>query len=305
MAVPGQKTTEVHRWFFYMYGTIDLFPHMRSCSRWKCGYGYDVCETPYLMKIATYNINSIRSRLEALSAWLSANKPDILCLQETKVQDSEFPLEAVEATGYHVAFKGMKAYNGVAILSREKADEVACGLDDGGPADEPRLIRARFGDIHVVNTYVPQGRDIEHEMFAYKLAWLRRLRAYFDRHFTVKDKLLWLGDLNVAAQPIDVYNPEARAKHVCYHADVREALAFCRAWGFEDVFRTFHPEGGHYTFFDYRTIDSVGKGQGWRIDYVLASPPMVKRAVRCVIDVEPRRLPKASDHTYMVAEFTS
>jgi len=255
------------------------------------------------MKIATYNINSIRSRIDALSAWLTENRPDFLCLQETKVQDSEFPLDAVKATGYHVAFKGMKAYNGVAILSLRKPDEVMTGLDDGGPADEPRLIRARFGKLNIVNTYVPQGRDIEHEMFKYKIDWLKRLRAYFDRHFTVSDHLLWLGDLNVAIQPIDVYNPEAREKHVCYHADAREALAFCQAWGFQDVFRKYHPEGGHYTFFDYRTIDSLGKGQGWRIDYIMGSQAMLEQARDCRIDLEPRRKPKASDHTYMVAEF--
>jgi exodeoxyribonuclease III len=255
------------------------------------------------MKIATYNINSIRSRMDALLPWLAEHKPDILCLQETKVQDSEFPAQPILDAGYHVAFKGMKAYNGVAIISRKKPDEVFSGLDDGGQADEPRLIRARFGDVNIVNTYVPQGREIDHEMFKYKIEWLKRLRGYFDRHFTQQDKLLWVGDLNVAIQPIDVYNPEARAKHVCYHADAREAFAFCQAWGFQDVFRKYHPEGGHYTFFDYRTIDSLGKGQGWRIDYILASPPMLKMAKDCHIDLEPRRQPKASDHTYMVAEF--
>jgi len=255
------------------------------------------------MKIATYNINSIRSRMDSLLAWLSEHKPDVLCLQETKVQDSEFPFQPIIDAGYHVSFKGMKAYNGVAIISRKKPDEVLTGLDDGGPADEPRLIRARFGNVNIVNTYVPQGREIDHEMFKYKIEWLRRMRGYFDRHFTQKDNLLWVGDLNVAIQPIDVYNPEARAKHVCYHTDAREALTFCRAWGFEDVFRKYHPEGGHYTFFDYRTIDSLGKGQGWRIDYILASPPMIQLAKNCHIDLEPRRQPKASDHTYMVAEF--
>jgi exodeoxyribonuclease-3 len=255
------------------------------------------------MKIATYNINSIRSRLDALLGWMSENQPDIVCLQETKVQDSEFPSAPLIEAGYHVAFKGMKAYNGVAILSREKPDEIRAGLDDGGPADEPRLIRARFGRLHVVNTYVPQGREIDHEMFAYKLAWLRRLRGYFDRHFTSRDRLLWVGDLNVAAQPIDVYNPEARAQHVCYHADAREALAFCQAWGFDDVLRAYHPEGGHYTFFDYRTADSLERGWGWRIDYIMASPAMMKNAVDCRIDLAPRRQAKASDHTYLVAEF--
>lgn len=255
------------------------------------------------MKIATYNINSIRSRMDALLAWLAGNQPDILCLQETKVQDHEFPVAPLTEAGYEVCYRGMKSYNGVAILSRKKPDEVTAGLDDGGPADEPRLIRARFGRVQVVNTYVPQGRDIEHEMFQYKIEWYRRLRKYFDRHFKTSDPVIWVGDLNVAEQPIDVYNPEARARHVCYHADVRKALTECRAWGFEDVFRRFHPEGGHYTFFDYRTADSVDRGWGWRIDYILASPPMAKKARSCVIDLEPRRKPKASDHTIMVAEF--
>lgn len=256
-----------------------------------------------VMRIATYNINSIRSRMDAFLAWLAANKPDVVCLQETKVQDSEFPAQPIIDAGYHVSFRGMKAYNGVAIVSRTKPDTVTAGLDDGGPADEPRMIRAAFGDLTIVNTYVPQGREIDHEMFKYKIEWLKRLRAYFDRHFAATEKLLWLGDLNVAIEPIDVYNPEARAKHVCYHADARSALAHCKAWGFDDVFRKFHPEGGNYTFFDYRTIDSLGKGQGWRIDYIMASPKMARAATDCRIDLEPRRQPKASDHTYMVAEF--
>ncbi len=255
------------------------------------------------MLIATYNINSIRSRLDALAAWLEKCQPDILCLQETKVQDSEFPLAALATTGYHVAFRGMKAYNGVAILSRTPPDEVVAGLDDGDEPDEPRLIRARFGDLHVVNTYVPQGREIDHPMFQYKIKWLQRLRAYFDRHFTTEDAVVWVGDLNVAAEPIDVYNPETRAGHVCYHADAREALAHCRAWGFEDVLRLYHPEGGHYTFYDYRTVDPIERGMGWRIDYIMASPPLLETATDAWIDLQPRRLPKASDHTPLLAAF--
>ncbi len=255
------------------------------------------------MKIATYNVNSIRSRMDAVLGWLKQHGPDMLCLQETKVQDHEFPREIIEAAGYHVNFRGMKSYNGVAILSKKPPDEVAFGLLDE-PADEPRFMHARFGDVHVVNTYVPQGRDIDHEMYRYKIAWFHRLRAYFDKKFSRRDKVIWLGDLNVAEQPIDVYNPEARTRHVCYHHDAREALTLCRAWGFEDVFRRYHPEGGHYTFFDYRTADSLDRGWGWRIDYILASPVMAKTAKDCFIDLEPRRQPKASDHTVMVAEFS-
>lgn len=255
------------------------------------------------MKIATYNVNSIRSRMDAVLGWLDEHNPDILCLQETKVQDHEFPLPVLEAAGYYVSFRGMKSYNGVAILSRRPPDEVWAGFDDGGSADEPRLLRARFGEVQVVNTYVPQGRDIDHAMYRYKIEWFRRLRAYFERHVSVKDQVVWVGDLNVAEQPIDVYNPESRTRHVCYHADAREALVHCRSWGFEDVFRRFHPEGGHYTFYDYRTADSLARGWGWRIDYILATPPLAAKARDCFIDLEPRRRPRASDHTVMVAEF--
>ena len=255
------------------------------------------------MRVATYNVNSIRLRLDSVLAWMARHKPDIVCVQETKVQDADFPEAPIREAGYHVAYRGQKAYNGVAILSTTPPEDVRTGLDDGGPADETRLIRARFGEVTVVNTYVPQGREVDHEMFQYKLQWLRRLREFMDRHFSTRDAVIWAGDLNVAIQPIDVYNPEERARHVCYHADARSALQYCLDWGFKDVFRAFHPEAGHYTFFDYRTADSVDRGWGWRIDYILASPPLTARARDAFIDVEPRRLPKASDHTYLVADF--
>ena len=255
------------------------------------------------MKLATYNINSIRSRIDSLLGWMDQHQPDILCLQETKVQDADFPFEPLEAAGYHVAFAGQKSYNGVAILSRNKPNAVIKGFDDGGPADEPRLLLARFGDLTVVNTYVPQGRDITHEMFAYKVAWFGRLRKFLDRHVKPSDPVAWVGDLNVAIQPIDVYNPEKRAKHVCYHQDARDAFARCIDWGFTDLYRTSHPEGGEYTFYDYRTKDSVQKGQGWRIDYILATPSLAERARTSYIDLEPRLAPVSSDHTYLVTEF--
>ncbi len=255
------------------------------------------------MRIATYNANSIRSRLDAMLEWLAEHQPDVLCVQETKLQDSEFPADPIRDAGYHVVYAGQKSYNGVAILSREEPTDVMTGFDDDGPADTSRLIRATIGPVTIVNTYVPQGRDIEHEMYAYKVEWLGRFRRYVDRHFTAKSNLVWTGDLNVAHQPMDVYNPEKRAKHVCYHQDAREALAHAFDWGFEDVYRRFNPKGGEYTFYDYRTIDSVGKGWGWRIDYIMASPPVAKKATAAFIDLKPRRQPKASDHTYLVADF--
>ena len=231
------------------------------------------------MKIATFNVNSIRSRLTPVLDWLKKHEPDALCVQETKVQDHEFPLQPFTDAGYHVAFRGQKAYNGVAVFSRKKPTLVRHGLEDIEPFDEPRLIHVRLGDVSIVNTYIPQGRDIEHEMFKYKLKWFERLGRYFEKNFNKKDNVIWLGDCNVAAESIDVHNPEAQAKHVCYHQDVRNAFSECRSWGFTDVFRKFHPEPGHYTFFDYRVPNSVTSKRGWRIDYILASPSMAMASV--------------------------
>jgi exodeoxyribonuclease-3 len=256
------------------------------------------------MRLATFNCNSIRTRLDTVLAWLDRHQPDVLALQETKVVDELFPAQALRDAGYHVAFRGMKAYNGVALLSRRAPDEVSFGLaGEDGPADEPRLVQARFGDLHVVNTYVPQGRAIDHPMFPYKVAWFGRLRRHFERHFGPGDRVVWLGDLNVAAEPIDVHNPEEREGHVCYHADARRAFAQCRAWGFTDVFRRHHPEPGHYTFFDYRKAFVPGRKEGWRIDYILATPALARASRDAWIDLEPRASARPSDHTVLVADF--
>lgn len=255
------------------------------------------------MKVATFNVNSIRSRMEIVLDWLDAHEPDVLCLQETKVQDTDFPVEPFQSAGYHVSFRGQRAYNGVAVLSREPATDVQFGFHDDGPADEARLIEVTVGGVRVVNTYVPQGREIDHEMYAYKLEWFRRLRRHFDKRYRRDDPLVWLGDMNVAHESIDVHNPEKRAKHVCYHSDARDVFAHCREWGFVDVFRQHHPEAGQYTFYDYRGKDNVKNGLGWRIDYILTSPALAERCTDCYIDLVPRLKPKPSDHTCMIAEF--
>jgi exodeoxyribonuclease-3 len=255
------------------------------------------------MKIATFNANSIRSRQETILQWMAEHQPDVLCVQETKVQDHEFPKEVFEQAGYQVVFKGEKSYNGVALISRQPVDEITFGLDDGGPADEPRLLLARIGPLHILNTYVPQGREIDHEMYAYKLEWFRRLRQLFERRFKPTDLLVWVGDLNVAKESIDVHSPELYKDHVCFHEYVRKAFSVCLDWGFVDVFRQFHPEAGLYTFFDYRTINAVKRGIGWRLDYILATPGLASKAISCEIDVKPRLAPKASDHTFLMADF--
>lgn len=255
------------------------------------------------MRIATFNVNSVRTREGIIRQWIDAYQPDILALQETKVTDDLFPVAPFEEAGYHVYFRGQKAYNGVALLSRTPARDIGYGFDDGDPPDESRLQWAAFKGVHIVNTYVPQGRDIEHAMYAYKVKWFQRLRAWLDRRYTKRSPVIWLGDMNVAHDPIDVHNPEERAKHVCYHKDARAAFAHCRDWGFIDTFRQHHPEPGHYTFYDYRNPRNVKDGKGWRLDYILASPPLARRCKDAYIDVAPRLKPRPSDHVVLVAEF--
>ncbi len=256
------------------------------------------------MRIATFNANSVRSRLAAVLAWLTEQRPDILCLQETKATDADFPAAAFEQAGWHAAFRGEKSYNGVAVLSRVAPDRVRFGFDDGGPADETRLIHAEYGALHVVNTYVPQGREIEHAMYAYKLEWFRRLKALFARRFAPRTRVVWLGDLNVAPEPMDVHNPERQAGHVCYHEAVRAAFADTVGWGFQDVFRKHCPQPGLFSFFDYRTRGAVARKMGWRIDHILATAPQADLSRGAGIDLAPRLREKPSDHTFMFADFT-
>jgi exodeoxyribonuclease-3 len=255
------------------------------------------------MRIATFNANSIRSRLDTIRAWLTEHHPDVLCIQETKAEDKDFPALALTELGYHVAFRGEKSYNGVAMISRAKPGAVSFGLDDGGPPDATRLVYAKFGVVHVVNTYVPQGREIDHPMYQYKLAWFARMRDYFTRHFTPKTKLVWVGDLNIAPEAMDIHNAAEQDHHVCYHIDARRAFRATVQWGFVDVFRKHRPEPGQYTFFDYRTIDAAQRKMGWRIDHVLATAPLAAKSRDCFIDLKPRLGAKPSDHTFLVADF--
>ncbi len=259
------------------------------------------------MKIATFNVNSIRARLPIVLDWLYRGNPDVLCLQETKVQDSEFPLEAFAESGYHVEFHGMKAYNGVAILSRRKPDFVRFNLKDGLEPDPPRLAHVLIDGVSILNTYVPQGYLIDSPKYAIKLAWYQRFKRYIEANFKPTDPLIWLGDVNVAPEPVDVHHPQAHEDHVCYHIDARSAYQDVVSWGFTDVFRKRHPHRQQFTFWDYRARpggkSSLEANLGWRIDHILATTPMLERLKAVDVDMEPRRQPRASDHTVLWAEF--
>ncbi len=255
------------------------------------------------MKIATFNANSIRSRLPIILQWLAAHQPNVLGIQETKVQDDDFPIEAFEDAGWHVVFKGEKSYNGVALICKSEPEEVRFGFNDGGPADETRLIRAVVDGVSVVNTYVPQGRAIDHAMYKYKLRWYKRLKKLFEREYSSDQPVAWIGDINIAVEPIDVSNPDSHKNDPCFHVDAHNAFLETCSFGFEDVFRKHHPGEELYSFFDYRVKNAVDRNIGWRIDYVLATPPLAEKSVSCEIDLEPRRMEKPSDHAFMIAEF--
>jgi len=253
------------------------------------------------MKVATFNANSLRSRLPIVLKWLAEHRPDVLCVQETKVQDVDFPGQAFEGCGYEFVFKGQKKYNGVAIFSNSKISEVSVGLDDE-PKDEARLIKAVINGVTIVNTYIPQGYERESDKFQYKLQWYERLGKYFAKHFTPDEPIIWVGDFNIAREARDVYDPEGLWGHVCYCAEVQEALAKIMKWGFVDMFRAHCDEAKQYTFWDYRGL-SFPRNFGWRLDYIMATKTLAAKCTRCWIDKEPRKMEKPSDHTPLLAEF--
>jgi exodeoxyribonuclease III len=254
------------------------------------------------VKIATYNVNSVRRRLPIVLAWLAEHKPDVLCLQETKVQDADFPVRALEDAGYHVAIRGQKAYNGVATLTRKPPDEVIMGLGGGSYDEDCRIIQVVVDGIRILNTYAPQGYLITSEKYVYKLEWFARIRAYFDSQLKPADNLIWLGDLNVAPEPIDVYHPDRRVNDVDFHIDARNAYKLSVAWGFIDVFRKLHPERVQYTYWDFFR-DAFKHNYGWRIDHILATAALAKRCTAAEVDLVPRQVEGASDHTVMWADF--
>jgi len=255
------------------------------------------------LKIASFNANGIRARIPILLEWIEKETPDVLCIQETKVQDPDFPKALLNDQGYHCSFKGEKSYNGVAILSKSKPEEVNIGFQTGDVCEEARLIMCRINGIPIVNTYVPQGQDPDSEKFIYKLNWLKRLKAYFDEQFAPRDPLIWTGDFNIAPEPIDVYDPDKLLGSVCYHPKEHETLKAVKEWGFVDIFRRHNSEPKHYTFWDYRIRQSVLNGLGWRIDHIWATACLAEKSKAAWIDKAVRLLPRPSDHTFIVAKF--
>ncbi len=255
------------------------------------------------MKLATWNINSVRARTERLIAWLGRVQPDVVCLQEIKVEDAGFPHDVVHAAGYTAATFGQRSYNGVAILARTPLAiaDVTRGMGDGEADEDARVIAATVGGLRVVSVYVPNGQDLASDRYPYKLAWFGRLKAYLGRSSSPSADLVVCGDMNVTADDRDVWSPDKWQGKIHCSPPERTAFADMTAFGLTDVFRVHHPDGGVFSWWDYRGV-SFFKNQGLRIDYVLSTASVAARCTSCVVDREARKGQDASDHAPVIAE---
>lgn len=255
------------------------------------------------MKIASWNVNSLRQRIDHLLGWLETARPDIVALQETKVTDELFPAAIIEAAGYHVAYSGQKSYNGVAILSREPASELLTdipGLED----PQRRILAATIGDLRIVDLYVPNGSAVGTEKYEYKLQWLARMRDFLESELSRYSKLVVLGDFNIAPDDRDVHDPdEWRDKILCSEPE-REALTSLTDLGLYDSFRLFEQEENLFSWWDYRAA-GFRRNRGLRIDLILVSETLKACCRQSEIEVSLRRLEKPSDHAPVVAQFSS
>jgi exodeoxyribonuclease III len=254
------------------------------------------------MKVATYNVNSIRRRLPIVLDWMQQHRPDVLCLQETKVQDSEFPADAFREAGYHSSFRGMKGYNGVATLTRSQPEHVMYGLHPPPDNEDVRILQTVVNGVPIINSYVPQGYKITSEKYTFKLVWFRRIKRYFETYLDAGKPAIWVGDLNVAPEPIDVYHADKRVNDVDFHIDARNAYKEAVSWGFIDAFRKLHPDRVQYTYWDYFR-NAYKNNWGWRIDHILVTAPLADSCKACDVDVKPREAADTSDHTIVWAEF--
>ncbi|MBS0387065.1 MAG: exodeoxyribonuclease III [Proteobacteria bacterium] len=253
------------------------------------------------MRVATWNVNSLRVRLPQLLEWLPGADVDVLALQETKLTDDAFPVEELRAAGYHSVCSGQKTYNGVALLSRREAGDV---VRDMPGYDDPqrRVLAASIGGVRLIDLYVPNGQSVGSEKFFYKLGWLRSLRAWLRAELAAHPLLLVLGDFNIAPEDRDVHDPAAWVGSVHVSPEEREALQDTLAIGFVDLFRQFEQPPRSFSWWDYRA-GAFRRNHGLRIDLLLASQALAERCSACTIDVEPRRSERASDHTPVIATF--
>jgi exodeoxyribonuclease-3 len=263
------------------------------------------------MQIATWNVNSIRTRQQQVVDWLMANPVDVLCLQETKVVDRDFPRPPFAKLGYHIYISGQKAYNGVAIFSRLPLEDVRIGfaaiVEDASALEfdeQKRAIAGIIQGVRIVNLYVPNGSDLTSDKYQYKLRWLQLLGKYLQNlQQQQPQELCVCGDFNIALEDRDIYNAKGKENHIMYSPAEREALrnilAECEL---NDAFRKFNSESSYFTWWDYRS-GGFARNRGWRIDYHFLTANLYKKATNCTIDLAPRKLLQPSDHAPVIVEF--
>jgi exodeoxyribonuclease-3 len=254
------------------------------------------------MKIATWNVNSLKVRLPHTLDWLAANQPDALCLQETKQEDSKFPLTELQQAGYQAVFSGQKTYNGVAIISKAVPEDVMVGMPNF-PDEQRRVIAATLNGVRVVCVYVPNGQSVDSDKYQYKLAWLTALQKWLKDELVRYPKLILLGDYNIAPEDRDVHDPQAWVGSVLVSEPERAAFRALEQLGLRDSFRLFEQPEKSYTWWDYRMM-AFRRNMGLRIDHILVSEALVPNCTTCTIDRTQRKLERPSDHVPVVADIT-
>ena len=259
--------------------------------------------------IASWNVNSVRTRLDHVLAWLQSHQPDLLCLQETKVDDPLFPQTAFESIGYRVSFHGQKSYNGVALISRTPLDDVRCGFIGELPGDpeagelgeQKRVISALLDGVRVVNLYVPNGSSLTSDKYPYKLKWLNCLKRYREAAQERDEPLCIVGDFNIGMEARDIHDPERLTGGIMASDAERTALKEALGEGMVDVFRAFEPDAGHWSWWDYRS-GAWNRDSGWRIDHIYLSEDLLDLARSCVIHKQERGKEQPSDHAPVVVD---
>lgn len=251
------------------------------------------------MKIASWNVNSLKVRLPQLLAWLAAQQADVVCLQETKLQDQDFPSQEIAAMGYHVAFSGQKTYNGVALLTRETPTDIVVG-NPLYPDEQKRLLALTVSGISVVCAYVPNGQAVGSDKYAYKLEWLDALAKWISEKLDTNPQLILAGDFNIAPDDRDVYDPVAWAGQILCSEPERAALQRLLSLGLMDSFRLFAQADKSFSWWDYRML-AFQKNRGLRIDHILLSRPLADRCRGAAINREVRKLERPSDHAPVTA----
>ena len=254
------------------------------------------------MLIATWNINSIRARETRLLDWLQSRQPDVLCLQELKAPEQEFPFESLQQYGYYAAVFGQKTYNGVAILARSEPEDVESGFGDDTDDVQARFIAATVDGVRILSAYVPNGERVRSEKYIYKINWLYRLRTYLKDHTLLTGPVAICGDLNIAPEERDIANPDAWEGSVLFNPDVRAEFRSLLSMGFMDTFRLHEAESGYYSWWDYRNR-GFERNDGLRIDHILVSRELSPQCTAARIDREAREGEKPSDHAPVLAVF--